>query len=787
MFANCTTLKFDNYMKNRVLLIIFAIIAVAQEIFAYKITGLIFDSKDEKPVVGVNVNLLQNSKILNGVITDLHGKFQIEAPTGKYVMELSYIGYEQVRMELNLDDNINLGEIKMEEKNVELSDVVVESTVIIQKADRKLLIPSKKQISASSDGVSLLQNLQIPRIVISPVDNSVKTLSDDGVQLRINGVIATVAEVMAINPKDVIRIEYHDQPGVRYNGAAAVIDYIVRHRDNGGSLILAATDCITNLGWGEYYVAGKAHFGKSSIQFLTSYSPRDVYWTRSNIETYKFTDNCIENREEGTPTRYITHPVTPQVKYNWSNADKSMLNISLRGNMTFTPYAQTDRDSHLYQHTDSFKVHDHESDKVLSPSVDVYYQHNLKNKQSIYFDITGGYSNSKSERLFSQTPIGDTKSETISVKSLVRGNKYYIIGEAIYEKEWDNIVLTAGARHHYQWVRNYYGGNVETVVRMNTAETYGFAEVRHRLDKFTYVAGIGVMQTLIDQEGVRKSTWIARPQLTLSYDFGKGWYWKYKGYVSGYQPSLSQLSNVSQQIDKYQIRRGNPALRPVMYVANEMELSWQSKYVTLNLWASYSYDHKPIMEDSFEELVNGNPMVIRTDNNQRGFHRLKVNPSVQVKLLDGNLVFTVAPFANYYVSLGNNYEHRYFNPGVRAGVYGLYKGWRFFADVTTRSNELWGETIKYGEIHHDIGVNYNTEHWSCGLMIVNPFSVKGYTRDTENLSAIAPNVCHTEMKEFHQVLMLNIRMNLDFGTKRGDAGKRIDNEDNDTGILKGSK
>lgn len=204
MFANCTTLKCDNYMKNRALLIIFAIITVAQEIFAYKINGLIFDSKDEKPVVGVNVNLLQNSKILNGVITDLHGKFQIEAPAGKYVMELSYIGYEQVRMELNLDDNINLGEIKMEEKDVELSDVVVESTGIIQKADRKLLIPSKKQISASSDGVSLLQNLQIPRIVISPVDNSVKTLSDDGVQLRINGVIATVAEVMAINPKEIL-------------------------------------------------------------------------------------------------------------------------------------------------------------------------------------------------------------------------------------------------------------------------------------------------------------------------------------------------------------------------------------------------------------------------------------------------------------------------------------------------------------------------------------------------------------------------------------------------------
>ena len=56
------------------------------------------------------------------------------------------------------------------------------------------------------------------------------------------------------------------------------------------------------------------------------------------------------------------------------------------------------------------------------------------------------------------------------------------------------------------------------------------------------------------------------------------------------------MSDVAQQIDKYQIRQGNPNLKPVMFVANEMQLSWQSKHVNLNLWANYNYDHKPIMD-----------------------------------------------------------------------------------------------------------------------------------------------------------------------------------------------
>ena len=188
-------------------------------------------------------------------------------------------------MALTVNGDTHIGDILMQEGATELGEVVVESQAIIQKVDRQILLPSKEQMQASSDGVSLLQNLQIPRIVISPIDNSVKTLSDESVQLRINGVEASTADVKAINPKDIIRIEYHDQPGVRYNGAAAVVDYIVKHRDTGGSLMLAGTNGLTLPGIGNYYLAGKVHFGKSSLQAVATYAPYDIYWTRTNNET----------------------------------------------------------------------------------------------------------------------------------------------------------------------------------------------------------------------------------------------------------------------------------------------------------------------------------------------------------------------------------------------------------------------------------------------------------------------------------------------------------------------
>ena len=760
-----------------------------------KISGRIKDANDKSAIIGATVLLIQDTVQIAGTTTDNSGKFTLNAGNGDYILELSYIGYETIRMALTVNENTHIGDILMQEGATELGEVVVESQAIIQKVDRQILLPSKEQTQASSDGVSLLQNLQIPRIVISPIDNSVKTLSDESVQLRINGIEVSTADVKAINPKDIIRVEYHDQPGVRYNGAAAVVDYIVKHRDTGGSLMLAGTNGLTLPGIGNYYLAGKVHFNKSSLQAIASYAPYDIYWTRTNNETYNFSTGKVENNEVGEPTRYKTYPVNVSLNYNWTNGDKNMLNIRLRDNMAYTPYGPSDRDSRLYQPTDSFEIHDHENSSSQSPSLDIYYQHNLPHKQHLYFDVVGTYINTHSDRRFEQLPLStlsdsglSTLSEAVYVISRVRGDKWSLIGEAIYEKEWENIMLTVGARHNQQWVKNTYLGSTEATVNMTTGETYAFAEMRHRVDKFSYVVGIGAMHTLIEQGGQKQSTWIARPQLTMSYDFGKGWFLKYKGYVSGYQPSLSQLSDITQQIDKYQMRRGNPNLKSVMYVSNEMELSWQSKHVNLNLWANYSYDHKPIMEETYEEIIDGSAYAIRTYDNQRGYHKLNVSPSLQVKLLDNKLMFNVTPFVKYMVSQGNIYNHEHVNYGVRGGIFYLLKGWRFYADVVTAQHNLWGETLTLGELTHDIGINYNSEHFGFGIMMVNPFSPHGSRTVTKDLSALAPTANTAVMQNYRQVLMLNFNVNLDFGSRASTRGyQRISNEDTESGILSGTK
>ena len=110
---------------------------------------------------------------------------------------------------------------------VELKEVVVNATPIISKADRKLLIPNAEQIKGAVNGVDLLRKLNVPSLIVSPIDQSIKLASSGKVDLRINGRAVSDNEIQRIDPATVMRVEYHDNPSLRYGDAEVVIDFIV--------------------------------------------------------------------------------------------------------------------------------------------------------------------------------------------------------------------------------------------------------------------------------------------------------------------------------------------------------------------------------------------------------------------------------------------------------------------------------------------------------------------------------------------------------------------------------
>ena len=509
------------------------------------------------------------------------------------------------------------------------------------------------------------------------------------------------------------------------------------------------------------------------------WSRRDLEWNRENEETFYYPDKVITNRETvAAPNRIKYDYLNTSLNYNYTNGEKSMLNITFRTDVKDIPSGFTDRNTILHQEDKEYEVKDREQSVTHIPSLDIYYQHNLKNNQRLYFDVVGSYLKSNNQRTYSMTELGQTP---VDIFSKTEGDKYSIIGEAIYERPLGGGKFTTGLKHNQATMDNEYDGDEKIKVSMNTAETSFFAEYQSKFGKLNYTLGLGAMRTSYEQGNASQEKYFFRPTLNLSYSLGKV-FLRYNASMSGYAPSLSALSNVEQGMDAYQVHRGNPNLKSVTYFTNRFSVSYRNKWMNVDLSARYSYDDKPIMEETIYE----NDMFVRTYDNQKGLHRLMCQTSIQLRPFKEYLSINMTPFFNRYISQGNAYLHTHSNWGFRGSIVGMYKHWVFMADMNTSHHDLEGETITKGESIHSIALGYNKGKWAVQMMVMNPFT-DDYHQGRENVSKLAPNKQLGFSKDFTRMVMLNVSFNLSFGKQKQMARKRIENSDTDAGILSGTK
>ena len=144
----------------------------------------------------------------------------------------------------------------------------------------------------------MLRHLMLPRLRVNSMDGSVGMTDGSSVQLCINGRKATKKEVTALLPEEVIRVEFQEDPGLRYGDAGAVINYIVRRYEVGGSFGYNGMQSLKS-GFGNHNLTGKVNFKQSEISFY--YGNRLQYfneiWFDKN-ETFTFEDGSQYHRSQ---------------------------------------------------------------------------------------------------------------------------------------------------------------------------------------------------------------------------------------------------------------------------------------------------------------------------------------------------------------------------------------------------------------------------------------------------------------------------------------------------------
>ena len=150
-------------------------------------------------------------------------------------------------------------------QEVTLDEVVVSSARTVQLADRQVIYPTRQQLEHSHSGYSLLQKLSLPHIRIDEASHTITALSSKGVEVRINDRKASTNELLSLDVKAVERIEFIDNPGVRYGeGLDYVINIIVRQATSGYVIGTDLANTLTSVS-GSENVFGKVNFGLSEL------------------------------------------------------------------------------------------------------------------------------------------------------------------------------------------------------------------------------------------------------------------------------------------------------------------------------------------------------------------------------------------------------------------------------------------------------------------------------------------------------------------------------------------
>ena len=293
-------------MKNFRMILIGCFLMIAACAKAQSISGRLVDEQ-HKPLPYANVVLQQtDSTFVKGETSDEKGSFRMtKVSGGDYRLVISNIGYEPLYIDLQgFNRSTDLGTLTLKEDTKQLGEVTVTASNVSATADKKLVFPNEQQVKASANGVDLLRNLLIPRLSVSPIDNSVSTTDGGTVQLAINGRKATQEEVTALQPAEIIRVEMLEDPGLRYGEADAVVNYVVRRYDMGGLFGYDGSQS-TKSWFGNHNVNGKLNFGKSEISFYygTNQQYFEELWYK-RTETFTFEDGSQYHRHQQTEPVY---------------------------------------------------------------------------------------------------------------------------------------------------------------------------------------------------------------------------------------------------------------------------------------------------------------------------------------------------------------------------------------------------------------------------------------------------------------------------------------------------
>lgn len=659
------------------------------------------------------------------------------------------------------------------DKSITLDEVTVRASKVVNKPDGMVIYPTDSQRQASTNGYSFLEKLTLPNLRVDNINHTISAIDNrGGVQLRINGIIVDKPEITALDPKDILRIDFIDKPGVRYGESLAyVINIITRRNDSGYSIGTDITSAITTI-QGDGMVYGKWNKGKS--EWSVSYDINGGKSKGSKIlqnANYTLTDGSIytiERNDVETLRKYISH--NAKLTYNWADSTATVFQTSLSGALNKTPDNYSIKE--IIDGNHSYKATSRDGSKDLSPVLDIYFFRQLTPKQSVTANAVGTFISTKTNSFYDEgTPYIYN----------VDGKSASLLSEMIYENRLKPFTLSAGLNYRYKHTMNDYTGDASARTKMNDNKLYAFGEIKGSIKQFQYSLGTGVSYIHYTQNEHTYNFWTYRPKLTLTYNPSNELQMSYTFQMQERTSRIAMTSDAAIRTNSMEWTVGNPDLKPSRDMEHRLLVSYNTNRLQSFIEGYYKQCRRPNM--AHYERTDDNRFIY-TQINQKEIDVLDITAYAGYWLLPEKL--QVAANGGMYrcFNFGYDYTHCYtswFYVGSITAYLGKFY-LRGYIDNGTRFLE--GESKGYNGAYSALQASYNLKNWQFSLTWANPLcsNYKSFENELLNRNLYKHSIGYS--KDSGNCISLNIVWRLSGGRNHQSAEKRINLKDTDNGIIK---
>ncbi|MDE5887036.1 MAG: outer membrane beta-barrel family protein [Muribaculaceae bacterium] len=650
----------------------------------------------------------------------------------------------------NLPDSVN--SVKTE-KVESLHEVVVEAATKKVIKQGIAFFPTKREKEFATDGVNLIQMMALTELPYDYRKNVVTDAAGSKVNYFIDGREASPKELLAMNPQDVVRVEYLPMPtSGKFHGKRNVVNYVMKKYETGGFTRLKALQDMRGR-QGDYSLSTRMAYKEMAFDaffegdYKNSVNTGSV--TDNVFKEITYQNNFYENLRQtvdNSRNRQKQNEMEGYFKAIWNHKAISLTAMAGWNRMCQPEEENISETVYTPEVIDSDYTETTAASLSINPYAKVNMNLDLPHSQSLSVILSGFYQAEKASSNYDPLnlpPIFNaTKDKSWNGMASVSWSK-----ELNDHNSLDINGYITQKRNNTDYTGSFEGRNDYRDFKTNLSATFS-----HTFRPGTFLSiSAGADRTAQKINGIKMDVqW--NPEVSLSFSHK----WNAKSdfrlstntFTIGYAGDA--MNDVIIRTSELMWRKGNPFLKNRLWWQSMISNTWNfSPKFSITLRGVYT---RVFHQDTeMWDVVAGYDGLVNTLTSDNTADKLVGGLRTTLKLFDKRLVINGNIEYSYFHLTGDNHRSKGYAEGSLSATWygkGWYAGGVFIPAATLPYMYGIAEIYDNWKYYFNIGFS-KVKNLNLRLQIANPFGEKWtsitrvntehFSRRTQAYSCFASN------------------------------------------------